>query len=82
MADCEWEGLKPLRRVKICDLTGQWQLAGIWMRDANTHSRPCRGPMSEITFRRQVAGTMLNEYFDMVERLLEQHSDISEPIRR
>jgi hypothetical protein len=58
------------------------QVAGIWMRDANMHGRPCRGPMSEITLPRQIAGTMLNEYFDMAERILEQQSDISEQIQR
>jgi hypothetical protein len=71
-----------MERVRISDLTKQWQVAGIWMRDANVHTRPCRGPMSEIAFRRQIAGTMLNQYFDMVEWMLEQHSDISEQIRR
>jgi hypothetical protein len=41
------------------------------MRDANMHSRPRRGLISE-TSSRNIAGTMLDEYFDMVERILEQ----------
>jgi hypothetical protein len=60
-----------LKHLEICDLTSQWQLAGIWMRDANMHSRPRRGLISEVTSR-DIAGTMLDEYFDMVEQILQQ----------
>jgi hypothetical protein len=68
--------------VRMYDLIKQWEVADIWMRDANKHCRPRRGSIGETTFRRQIAGAMLNEYFEMVEGLLEQHSSISEQIRR
>jgi hypothetical protein len=68
--------------VRISDLTEQWQLADTWMRDANMHRRPRRGPISESIFRRRIAGSLLDEYFDMLERMLEQHSGITDQIRR
>jgi hypothetical protein len=64
------------KHVRICDLTSQWQLARIWIRDANMHSRPRRGLISEITSR-DIAGKMLDEYFDMVEQILEQKHQCS-----
>jgi hypothetical protein len=62
-----------LKHVRLYDLAKQRQLAEIWMRDANMHSRPHRGLLAEMTSR-DIAGTMLDQYFDMVEQALEQHS--------
>jgi hypothetical protein len=61
-----------LKQVRICDLTEQWLLAGIWMLDANTCSRPRRGLISQVASR-DIASRMLDEYFDMVEQILEEN---------
>jgi hypothetical protein len=53
-------------------LAKQWQLAGIWMRDANMHSRPRRALIEETTSR-DIAGKFLDDYFDMVEQILRYH---------
>jgi hypothetical protein len=60
-----------LKHVRIRDLTRQWLQAGIWMIDANIRGRPRRGLISESTSR-EIARRMLDEYFDMVEQILEQ----------
>lgn len=62
-----------MKQVRICDLTEQWLLAGIWMLDANARSRPRRGLISQAASR-DVAARMLDGYFDMVEQILEQNS--------
>lgn len=61
-----------MKHIRRYDLARQWQLAEIWMRDANMHSRPHRGLIAEMTSR-DIAGTMLDQYFEMVEQALEQH---------
>lgn len=67
------KGSKILRHAEIFDLVKQWQLAAIWMRDANMHGRPRRALMNETTSR-DIAGKFLDDYFDMVEQILHQSS--------
>ena len=58
-----------LRHIKIRDLAKQWQLADIWMRDANMHSR-LPGTLINENTSRDIAGKYLDDYFDMVEQIL------------
>ncbi len=58
-----------LRHIKIRDLAKQWQLADIWMRDANMLGRP-RGALINENTSRDIAGKYLDDYFDMVEQIL------------
>jgi hypothetical protein len=61
-----------LTHVKISDLAKQWELAAIWMRDANMPST-----LSRALLTRDVAGAMLDQYFNMVEQTLSQSGAIA-----
>lgn len=60
-----------LTHVEIGDLAKQWELAAIWMRDANVHS-PLPRALLDPTSSRDIAGEMLDKYFNMVEQVLNQ----------
>jgi hypothetical protein len=61
-----------LTHVKISDLAKQWELAAIWMRDTNMPST-----LSRAFLTRDVAGAMLDQYFNMVEQIFSQSRTIA-----
>ena len=52
------------------DLSNQWKLASLWMCDANAVKRARRDVIGPVAAR-EIATTMLDKYFDMIEKALE-----------
>jgi hypothetical protein len=69
------KGMTMSTHVEIGDLAKQWELAGIWMRDANVHSMLPPALLDQISSR-EIADEMLDKYFDMVEQILSQPGDV------